>query len=525
MTAVAGTTGRMTARDNRDRGATVVPREQFGTHRPVQSVRAPVSGEVVAAQPIVSGVAVLPSQGDWRARAKPVDAAPRAPSRGEPVATPRPSSPLAPAPSLSTSKPVAAPTPAPAYPAAAPTAKPTTLRCAAETDGTRDARKAGSDAARREARASAAQPVAEARPPPAPAVEKPVPAQPVHPVSKPSPACAAGAEKPARPARPRSRRPHAARTGRPERSPRKPRWKSPRTGRAEQRAGRRADGSLPRMPTVRSYWPLAIAGAAILAVTMGIRQSLGLFVSPLNTSTGLGIVTISFTLAVGQFVWGAAQPVFGAIADRAGPVRVMMAGRGAARARARGSRRSCIRASAWSSSSASSPRPAPAPAAFRSSSAPRPAPAAGAPRLRLGIHQRRRLLRPVRVRAAVAGADRGLRLGRRAAGAGRRGPRDHSDGAAAFARQARRSAARRARAGHQPVGPDRRGVPRPQLPVPARGLLHLRLPHRLPRDAPAGRGGAVRPARLGVGGVARDHRPRQHRRQPRRRLAGADATA
>jgi len=80
------------------------------------------------------------------------------------------------------------------------------------------------------------------------------------------------------------------------------------------------------MSPSRSFWTLAIAGAAILAVTMGVRQSLGLFVSPLNTSTGLGIVTISFTLAVGQFVWGAAQPVFGAIADRVGPVRVMMAG-------------------------------------------------------------------------------------------------------------------------------------------------------------------------------------------------------
>ncbi|MGE0356167.1 MAG: MFS transporter [Burkholderiales bacterium] len=80
------------------------------------------------------------------------------------------------------------------------------------------------------------------------------------------------------------------------------------------------------MQTVRAYWSLAIAGAAILAITMGIRQSLGLFVSPLNTATGLGIVTVSFTLAVGQFVWGAAQPVFGAIADRVGPVRVMVAG-------------------------------------------------------------------------------------------------------------------------------------------------------------------------------------------------------
>ena len=80
------------------------------------------------------------------------------------------------------------------------------------------------------------------------------------------------------------------------------------------------------MHSTRPTWSLAIAGAAILAVTMGIRQSLGLFVSPLNTSTGLGIVTVSFTLAVAQFVWGAAQPVFGAIADRVGPVRVMMAG-------------------------------------------------------------------------------------------------------------------------------------------------------------------------------------------------------
>jgi MFS family permease len=59
---------------------------------------------------------------------------------------------------------------------------------------------------------------------------------------------------------------------------------------------------------------------------MGIRQPLGLFVSPLNAATGLGIVTGSFTLAVGQFVRGAAQPVFGVIADRVGPVRVMIAG-------------------------------------------------------------------------------------------------------------------------------------------------------------------------------------------------------
>jgi MFS family permease len=75
-----------------------------------------------------------------------------------------------------------------------------------------------------------------------------------------------------------------------------------------------------------SIWPLLLTAAAILMITMGTRQSLGLFVSPLNTATGLGIVSISFAMAVAQFMWGAAQPVFGAIADRYGSTRVLTAG-------------------------------------------------------------------------------------------------------------------------------------------------------------------------------------------------------
>ena len=71
---------------------------------------------------------------------------------------------------------------------------------------------------------------------------------------------------------------------------------------------------------------VTLAAAAILMVTMGARQSLGLFVSPLNTSTGLGIATISLALAVGQFTWGAIQPIAGAAADRHGPRGVLIAG-------------------------------------------------------------------------------------------------------------------------------------------------------------------------------------------------------
>ncbi|MFC7515339.1 MFS transporter [Herbaspirillum sp. GCM10030257] len=76
----------------------------------------------------------------------------------------------------------------------------------------------------------------------------------------------------------------------------------------------------------RAAWTLTLAAAAIMMITVGARLTTGLFVSPINTSTQLGIVTISFAMAVGQFVWGASQPIFGAIADKYGPVKVIIAG-------------------------------------------------------------------------------------------------------------------------------------------------------------------------------------------------------
>jgi predicted MFS family arabinose efflux permease len=73
-------------------------------------------------------------------------------------------------------------------------------------------------------------------------------------------------------------------------------------------------------------WVVTLTAAGILMITMGMRQSIGLYVSPINTSTGLGIVALSLALAIGQFVWGAIQPIAGALADRHGPRGVLLGG-------------------------------------------------------------------------------------------------------------------------------------------------------------------------------------------------------
>jgi MFS family permease len=71
---------------------------------------------------------------------------------------------------------------------------------------------------------------------------------------------------------------------------------------------------------------IMLAAAAILMITMGMRQSMGLFIAPIIDSTHVGYAAMSFTLAVGQLMWGVAQPTFGALADRFGAWRTLLAG-------------------------------------------------------------------------------------------------------------------------------------------------------------------------------------------------------
>jgi predicted MFS family arabinose efflux permease len=79
-----------------------------------------------------------------------------------------------------------------------------------------------------------------------------------------------------------------------------------------------------RRPPAFVWVLLAAAGA--FALTMGVRQSFGLFLHDLNTATGLGLASISLAFAFGQLWWGVTQPVAGAMADRLGAGRVLVTG-------------------------------------------------------------------------------------------------------------------------------------------------------------------------------------------------------
>ena len=79
-------------------------------------------------------------------------------------------------------------------------------------------------------------------------------------------------------------------------------------------------------PKRLALWLVLIAAAGTFALTMGTRQTMGLFLSSLNTSTGLGIGSISLAFAFGQLWWGLTQPFAGAVADKIGAGRVLFIG-------------------------------------------------------------------------------------------------------------------------------------------------------------------------------------------------------
>ena len=76
----------------------------------------------------------------------------------------------------------------------------------------------------------------------------------------------------------------------------------------------------------RAVWLLVAAAAASISLALGVRQTFGLFLLPLAVEEGLSPAILGGSFALHNLVWGLAQPVSGALADRHGAGRVMASG-------------------------------------------------------------------------------------------------------------------------------------------------------------------------------------------------------
>ena len=69
-----------------------------------------------------------------------------------------------------------------------------------------------------------------------------------------------------------------------------------------------------------------ISAAAIVGISMGVRQANGLFQLPITGDLGVGRGVFGFAIALGFLAFGLAQPFIGVVSDRFGPHKVVFAG-------------------------------------------------------------------------------------------------------------------------------------------------------------------------------------------------------
>ena len=76
-----------------------------------------------------------------------------------------------------------------------------------------------------------------------------------------------------------------------------------------------------RLPMV-----VLLAGAIVLSLNMGVRQTFGLFIAPMTIDIGFGRGSFALAIAVQNLLWGVLTPACGMIADRYGTGRMLVAG-------------------------------------------------------------------------------------------------------------------------------------------------------------------------------------------------------
>jgi MFS family permease len=76
----------------------------------------------------------------------------------------------------------------------------------------------------------------------------------------------------------------------------------------------------------RSVTWILLGASLILALSLGTRHGFGLFLPPMSSEFGWGREVFAFAIALQNLIWGLTQPFTGALADRFGAKRTVIAG-------------------------------------------------------------------------------------------------------------------------------------------------------------------------------------------------------
>jgi predicted MFS family arabinose efflux permease len=77
---------------------------------------------------------------------------------------------------------------------------------------------------------------------------------------------------------------------------------------------------------LRPTLPILIGASLMLSLSMGLRQSLGIFLQPLTRDVGISVSDFTLAIAVQNLAWGFLQPLAGAFTVRYGFRSIMMVG-------------------------------------------------------------------------------------------------------------------------------------------------------------------------------------------------------
>src|SRR5690606_27918110 len=72
-------------------------------------------------------------------------------------------------------------------------------------------------------------------------------------------------------------------------------------------------------------WAIVLTAGIIVGMAMGLRQVMGLYLKPMTTELDIGREPFSNAMAIANLVWGIGAVLAGAIADRYGAGRVIVA--------------------------------------------------------------------------------------------------------------------------------------------------------------------------------------------------------